>query len=41
MVTKLEEFFVQQLNSSKRVLSAFGPMPGSNKCKKKKDNEEG
>ena len=29
MISKIEEFFTQQLSSSKRVLSAFGPIPGS------------
>jgi hypothetical protein len=36
MVNKLEEFFAQQLNSSKRVLSLI---PGGTKPKKKKENE--
>ena len=39
MGTKLEEFFAQQLNSSKRVLSLI---PGGTKQpKKRRDNEEG
>ena len=40
IVNKLEEFFTQQLTSSKRVLSAFGPIPGTNKMKNKRKNSE-
>lgn len=29
MVSKIEEFVVNQFTSSRRVLSAFGPMPGT------------
>ncbi|XP_071088521.1 bridge-like lipid transfer protein family member 1 [Haliotis cracherodii] len=31
LVAKLDEFFTQQLTSSKRVLSAFGPIPPRNR----------
>ena len=42
IVNKMEEFFTQQFASSKRVLSAFGPIPGTNKLKaKRKNSEEG
>jgi len=39
MVHKLEEFFTQQHTSSKRVLSAFGPMSSASKGKVKQKDE--
>lgn len=39
MVHKLEEFFTQQRTSSKRVLSAFGPMSSASKAKVKQKDE--
>ena len=40
MAAKLDEFFTQQLTSSKRVLSAFGPISMS-KVKAKGAEQEG
>ena len=39
MAHKLEEFFTQQRTSSKRVLSAFGPMSSGSKPKIKQKDE--
>lgn len=39
MIHKLEEFFTQQRTSSKRVLSAFGPMSSASKVKVKQKDE--
>ncbi|XP_060082491.1 bridge-like lipid transfer protein family member 1 [Ylistrum balloti] len=33
MIAKIEEFITMQFTSSKRVLSAFGPIPGSSKTR--------
>ena len=38
MAAKLEEFFYQQFHSSKRVLSAFGPIPGGNRKSRSSKN---
>ena len=38
MASKLEEFFYQQFHSSKRVLSAFGPIPGANRKSRSSKN---
>jgi len=40
IIHKLDEFFTQQLTSSKRVLSAFGPITGSGKAKVKPKDED-
>jgi len=39
MIHKLEEFFTQQRTSSKRALSAFGPMSTASKAKVKQKDE--
>jgi len=39
MIHKLEEFFTQQRTSSKRVLSAFGPITSASKVKVKQKDE--
>jgi len=39
MIHKLEEFFTQQRTSSKRVLSAFGPMSSASKVEVKQKDE--
>jgi len=39
MLHKLEEFFTQQRTSSKRALSAFGPMSSASKAKVKQKDE--
>ena len=38
MASKLEEFFSQQFHSSKRVLSAFGPIPGTSRKQRSSKN---
>ena len=40
MANKLEEFFTQQFNSSKRVLSAFGPITSTSRHKHKRRTSE-
>jgi len=45
MISKIEEFFTMQFTSSKRVLSAFGPVPVGGKqrpqdCRKLSDEGE-
>jgi len=39
MLHKLEEFFTQQSTSSKRALSAFGPISSASKAKVKQKDE--
>ena len=43
IINKLEEFFGEQMRSSKRVLSAFAPIPSSSRSRVKvrKSTEEG
>lgn len=43
IINKLEEFFSEQMRSSKRVLSAFAPIPGASRSRVKvrKTAEEG